>query len=60
MDLGLAGRVMATAIRTAIDAVPPRLAREPDVNAACQGRELADLFEAPTTNQTRATRGRRR
>jgi hypothetical protein len=40
-------RVMATAIRAAIDAVPPRLAREPDVTAACHGRELADLFEVP-------------
>jgi hypothetical protein len=40
-------RVMATAIRAVIDAVPPRLAREPDVNATCHGRELADLFEVP-------------
>jgi hypothetical protein len=46
-------RVMATAIRAAIDAVPPRLTRKPDVNAACHGREMADLFEVPRPTRPR-------
>ncbi|MGO8883390.1 MAG: TetR/AcrR family transcriptional regulator [Streptosporangiaceae bacterium] len=36
--------VMAIAIRAAIDAVLPRLARHPDLDVGHHGRELADLF----------------
>ena len=38
--------VMAMAIRAALDAVPPRLARDPDLDIGRYGRELADLFLA--------------
>jgi TetR/AcrR family transcriptional regulator, fatty acid metabolism regulator protein len=38
--------VMARAIRAALDAVPPRLARDPDLDIGRYGRELADLFGA--------------
>jgi hypothetical protein len=38
--------VMAMAIRAALDAVPPRLARNPDLDIGRYGRELADLFGA--------------
>jgi TetR/AcrR family transcriptional regulator, fatty acid metabolism regulator protein len=38
--------VMAMAIRAALDAVPPRLARDPDLDIGRYGRELADLFGA--------------
>jgi AcrR family transcriptional regulator len=40
--------VMAAAIRAAIDAVPPRLARNPDFDVRHYGRELADLFGIAT------------
>jgi TetR/AcrR family transcriptional regulator, fatty acid metabolism regulator protein len=43
-------QVMALAIRGAIDQVPPRLARYPDLNIDDYARELAALFD-------RATRG---
>jgi TetR/AcrR family transcriptional regulator, fatty acid metabolism regulator protein len=36
--------VVATAIRAALDAVPARLARDPDLDIGRYGRELADLF----------------
>ncbi len=36
--------VVAMAIRAAIDAVPPRLARDDQFDVAHHGRELADLF----------------
>ena len=35
-------------IRAALDAVPPRLARDPDLDLGHYGRELADLFQAAT------------
>jgi TetR/AcrR family transcriptional regulator, fatty acid metabolism regulator protein len=38
--------VMAMAIRAALDAVPPRLARDPQLDIGRYGRELADLFGA--------------
>jgi TetR/AcrR family transcriptional regulator, fatty acid metabolism regulator protein len=38
--------VMAMAIRAALDAIPPRLARDPDLDLGRYGRELADLFGA--------------
>jgi TetR/AcrR family transcriptional regulator, fatty acid metabolism regulator protein len=41
--------VMAMAIRAALDAVPARLARDPDLDIGRYGRELADLFEAATS-----------
>jgi TetR/AcrR family transcriptional regulator, fatty acid metabolism regulator protein len=40
--------VTAMAIRAALDAVPPRLARDPDLDIGRYGRELADLFLAAT------------
>jgi hypothetical protein len=47
--------VMAMAIRAAIDAVPPRLARDPDFDVAHHARELADLFHIAT--RAEASRG---
>jgi TetR/AcrR family transcriptional regulator, fatty acid metabolism regulator protein len=38
--------VIAMAIRAALDAVPLRLARDPDLDIGRYGRELADLFGA--------------
>jgi len=38
--------VTAMAIRAALDAVPPRLARDPQLDIGRYGRELADLFGA--------------
>ena len=40
--------VMAMAIRAALDAVPTRLARDPGLDLAHYGRELADLFHIAT------------
>jgi TetR/AcrR family fatty acid metabolism transcriptional regulator len=40
--------VMAMAIRATLDAVPARLARDPDLDIGRYGRELADLFQAAT------------
>jgi TetR/AcrR family transcriptional regulator, fatty acid metabolism regulator protein len=40
--------VMAMTIRAALDAVPARLAREPDLDLDRYGRELADLFHIAT------------
>jgi TetR/AcrR family transcriptional regulator, fatty acid metabolism regulator protein len=40
--------VMAMAIRAALDAVPARLARDPDLDLDHYGRELADLFHIAT------------
>jgi TetR/AcrR family fatty acid metabolism transcriptional regulator len=42
---GFDPQVMALAIRAALDAVPARLARDPDLDLAHYGRELADLFQ---------------
>ena len=38
----------ATAIMAIIDAVPPRMARDPDFDVARYGREVAGLFDAAT------------
>jgi TetR/AcrR family transcriptional regulator, fatty acid metabolism regulator protein len=38
--------IMAMAIRATLDAVPARLARDPDLDIGRYGRELADLFQA--------------
>jgi AcrR family transcriptional regulator len=43
--------VMAVAIRSAIDAVPRRLARDPGLDIDHYGRELADLFDLATRNE---------
>ncbi len=48
--------VMAMAIRAAIDAVPPQLARDDQFDVAHHGRELADLFLIATRPE-RATQG---
>ena len=51
--------VMAAAIRAAIDAVPPRLAREPDFDVRHYSRELTDLFAIATrTDENRRGGGR--
>jgi AcrR family transcriptional regulator len=53
-------QVMAIAIRAAIDAVPPRLARDPGFDVGHYGRELANLFDAATRKAASrtGTRGR--
>jgi TetR/AcrR family transcriptional regulator, fatty acid metabolism regulator protein len=40
--------ITAMAIRAALDAVPARLARDPDLDIGRYARELADLFQAAT------------
>ncbi|MFY9672291.1 MAG: TetR/AcrR family transcriptional regulator [Trebonia sp.] len=40
--------VMAMTIRATLDAVPARLARDPDLDLGHYGRELADLFDIAT------------
>ena len=40
--------VMAMAIRSAIDAVPPRLTQDPELDVGHHARELADLFHIAT------------
>lgn len=44
-------RVMALAIRGAIDGVVTRAAKEPDFDAVACGRELADLFDRATRKE---------
>jgi TetR/AcrR family fatty acid metabolism transcriptional regulator len=41
-------QVMAVAIRGAIDQVPPRLARDPDLDVGRYAREMAALFDLAT------------
>ena len=43
--------VLATAIRAAIDAVPRRLANDPELDLAHYGRELAEVFELATRKE---------
>lgn len=43
--------VVASAIRAAIDAVPRRLASDPELDIAHYGRELAELFELATRKE---------
>jgi hypothetical protein len=45
---GFDPRVMAAAIRAAIDAVPRQLAADRELDIDHQGRELADLFDVAT------------
>lgn len=45
---GFDPQVIALAIRAALDAVPARLARDPDLDLDHYGRELADLFQLAT------------
>jgi AcrR family transcriptional regulator len=52
-------QVVAIAIRAAIDAVPPRLARDPGLDVDHYGRELADLFDLATRSESSGA-GRRR
>ena len=49
-------RVMAETIRAAIDAVPRRLAAEPDLDVDLYRRDLADLFDAATVAAPKARR----
>ena len=49
--------VMATAIRAALDAVPPRLARDPGLDVGHYGRELADLFHLATRPEGKPPEG---
>ena len=49
--------VVATAIRAAIDAAPPRLAHDPEFDVGHYGRELAELFHIATRPEA-STRGR--
>lgn len=44
-------QVMAVAIRGAIDQVPPRLARDPDLDVDRYARELAALFDLATRGE---------
>jgi len=53
---GFDPQVMAMAIRAAIDAVPPRLALDPELNVEHCGRELADLFDYATRNDAKPKR----
>lgn len=55
---GFNPQVMAETIRAAIDAVPRRLAAQPDLDVDLYRRELADLFDAAT--RAAAPRARRR
>lgn len=52
-------RVMAVAIRAAIDAVPRRLASDPDLDLEHYARELANLFHLATRNEPSRPRKRR-
>ncbi len=54
---GFDPRVMATAIRGAIDAVPARLARDRELDLDHYGRELADLFCRATRPDAAARNG---
>ncbi|MGH9068015.1 MAG: TetR/AcrR family transcriptional regulator [Acidimicrobiales bacterium] len=53
-------QVMAMAIRAAIDAVPPRLTRDPGLDVNHYGRELAKLFDLATRGERSRTRRRHR
>ncbi len=53
---GFDPQVMAMAIRAAIDAVPPRLALDPELDTQHCGRELADLFDHATRNGAKPRR----
>jgi AcrR family transcriptional regulator len=50
-------QVMALAIRGAINQVPPRLARHPDLDVDGYGRELAALFDLATRGEPERSEG---
>jgi TetR/AcrR family fatty acid metabolism transcriptional regulator len=52
-------QVMAVAIRGAIDQVPPRLARYPDLDVDRYARELAALFDRATRREPERPEGSR-
>jgi TetR/AcrR family fatty acid metabolism transcriptional regulator len=52
-------RVMATAIRAAIDAIPRQLLADPALDVEHYGRELADTFELACTTPTSRKRSTR-
>jgi TetR/AcrR family transcriptional regulator, fatty acid metabolism regulator protein len=52
--------VMAMAIREAIDAVPRRLANDPELDVEHYGRELANLFDLATRGAASGSKMRRR
>jgi TetR/AcrR family transcriptional regulator, fatty acid metabolism regulator protein len=52
--------VMAMAIRAGIDAVPPRLALDPEFDVGHHARELADLFHIATRPDASHPKARRR
>jgi TetR/AcrR family transcriptional regulator, fatty acid metabolism regulator protein len=52
--------VMATAIRGTIDAIPPRLAADPELDVEHYGRQLADLFDLATRKPAGQPRTRSR
>jgi TetR/AcrR family transcriptional regulator, fatty acid metabolism regulator protein len=47
-------QVMAVAVRAVIDAVPPRLAHNPDLDVESYAREIANLFHLATGLDARA------
>lgn len=53
-------RVMAQTIRAAIDAVPRRMAANPDLDVDLYRRELANLFDLATRSEAPRTGRRRR
>jgi AcrR family transcriptional regulator len=53
-------RVMAEAIRAAIDAVPRRLAQDPGLDIDLYRRDLASLFDLATRHETNLAAGGRR
>ena len=52
--------VMAMAIRETIDAVPRRLANDPELDVEHYGRELANVFDVATRGAASGSRTRRR
>jgi hypothetical protein len=51
--------VMALAIRGAIDQVPPRMARYPDLDVSAYGRELVALFDRTTRAEPDRSEGQK-
>ncbi|MGH3170669.1 MAG: TetR family transcriptional regulator C-terminal domain-containing protein, partial [Trebonia sp.] len=49
-------QAVATAIIAVVEAIPPRMARDPDFDVAGYGREIAGLFDAATRSAAPATR----
>jgi AcrR family transcriptional regulator len=51
-------QAVATAIMAIVDAVPPRMVRDPGFDVARYGREIAGLFDAATRGAAPRTRSR--